>query len=83
MLLSGSELFYGKIIGWKKSKVTRYLKLPIPTIKKHCGEYEEGLLLNIKWVNTHIPIGKKTVETPIFKKLKGTIKFRRYGKLAN
>jgi len=86
---SVSSLLYGDIIGYRKKKVTKYLYIPIPTIERQynddseygTGEFE-GFLISVRWINTHIPIGKETIEVLVYRKAKGqTIKFRRYGKL--
>lgn len=72
------------MIKYRRKKVTKYLRLPYPSIQKHYdfeyGDYE-GLLLTIEWYTTKIPIGKETIKVPVYKKMGGIIKFTRYSGL--
>ncbi len=88
-LVSASELWLGKVIGYRKKRITKYLHIPVPFIERHYDEdYEfgtgefEGLLLSVRWIKTPIPIGRKTIEVAIRKKRKGqTVRLRRYSSL--
>lgn len=89
MANSIDSLLLGELVGHKKRIVTKYLKIPVLIIEKHYdtdSEYGtgelEGLLISIKWIETKIPIGKKTIEIPVYSKHKGrVVKWSRYSKL--
>lgn len=84
------EKIFGKLVGFKKVKVPKYLTIKVPVIEKDydndseygTGEFR-GWLISFKEVNV-CKIGTRIEETPIYKKKKTdqTIKFKRYGKLA-
>lgn len=78
---------FGKVVGYKKIKVPRYITIKIPMISRHYdedleygrGEFE-GFLISFEPLIS-FKIGTKTVSEPIYEKLKGKIKFKRYSKL--
>lgn len=76
------ELINGKIIGWRKKKVTKYLKVPKLVIEKNYddeGEELDGYIIRVEKIETSIPIGKEIIKVPIREKIKKpiTINFSR------
>lgn len=80
---STDEIFNGKIVGWRKRRVKRYLEFKIPWIEKHYDEDDfVGYLIVWKDIETKICIGTEIREYPIREKRKpSVIKFRRYAPL--
>lgn len=74
---------------WKNERVTKYLTISIPIIKKHIctdedGEiYETGFLITFKQIKL-LKIGSQIIKTPYIPKRKTTgkaISFKRYSDL--
>lgn len=79
---TAAEMLFGKVVGYRKQRVPKYLYIPFPAIEKHYnedGEYE-GLLISV-YQKRLFRIGTEIVEVPIYKKKKSTIKFARNGKV--
>jgi len=83
------EIFLGKITGYRKVKVPKYLKIKVPFVEKdYDNDYEfgtgefRGWLFGFREVNGP-RIGTKTIRVPVMKKPKNrTIKFTRYSDLS-
>ena len=87
-LFGNAEYLFGKVIGYKKVRVPKYLTIKVPVITKEYdndSEYGDGsfrgFLLSFE-ERKLFRIGTTIEKQPIYRKTKGeTITFSRYGGL--